>query len=152
MPPHLDAHAVLEKCPDFQNEVTVLEKIIQCRGHILLLSPKCTPEVAGGGLEYAWGKLKYEQRQRNQTHDKLAGGEEFRMKVESLLSDESILPIERVLRYQRRARDYIRLYDDSIARDGTTALTYNEIEFQRKKAKTHRCVGEGLERAFINMA
>ena len=74
IPPELDAHAVLGACADFKHESTALEKTVQSRGHILLLSPVCTPELAGGGIEYAWGKLKYEQRQRNETHDKLTGG------------------------------------------------------------------------------
>ena len=55
LPAHLDAHPVLWNCPDFQNEVIVLEKLIQGRGRKLFLSPKCTPELARGGLEYCWG-------------------------------------------------------------------------------------------------
>jgi hypothetical protein len=152
VPPHLDAHAVLGACPDFKHESTELEKLVQDRGHILLLSPVCTPELAGGGIEYAWGKLKYEQRHRNETHEKLTGGEEFRMRMVSLFDDPTILPMERVFKFQRRARDYIRLYDNSIERDGASALSYKQIESQRVKAKTHRCVGEGIERNFISHA
>ena len=38
-----------------------------------------------------------------------------------------------VWKYQRRARDYIRLYDtDAARRDGEGALTYEDIEFVRK--------------------
>ncbi len=120
-------------------------------GHILLLCPICNPELAGGGLEYAWGKLKYTHRQRNQEKDKLPGGQEFMRRLIELLKDPDVLPMERVWKFERRARDYIRLYDNSIQRDGSSALTYDDIEKQRLKAKTHRCVGEGIERNFINM-
>ena len=105
VPPHLDAHAVLGACPDFKHESTELEKLVQDRGHILLPSPVCTPELAGGGLEYAWEKLKYEQRQRNEAHEKLTGGEEFKVRMVSLFVDPTILPMERVFKFQRRARD-----------------------------------------------
>jgi hypothetical protein len=65
LPDHLDANAVLSACPDFQFERTALQNIIESRGHILLPSVVCTPETAGGGIEYAWGKLKFEQRRQN---------------------------------------------------------------------------------------
>ena len=34
--PDLDAHAVLDACPDFAFEQTQLEELVQARGHILL--------------------------------------------------------------------------------------------------------------------
>ena len=33
------------------------EKMVK-RGHILLMSPKCYPDIAGCGIEYAWGYSK----------------------------------------------------------------------------------------------
>jgi hypothetical protein len=50
--------------------------------------------------------------------------------------------------FHRRARDYIRLYMSSSVREGDDMLTYDSIESQRRKAKTHRNVGKGLERSF----
>lgn len=47
-----------EKLPDFANEKTALQHTVESRGHILLLSPKCHPEVAGVGIEYSWGMSK----------------------------------------------------------------------------------------------
>ena len=35
-----------------------------------------------------------------------------------------------------------------LVREGEDALTYTSIESQQNTAKTHRCVGEGLERNF----
>ena len=58
--------------------------------------------------------------------------------------------MERVWKFQRRARDYIRLYL-KYYREGNTALTYHDIESIRKQAKTHRNVGEGEDAKFIKI-
>ena len=66
------------------------------------------PEMAGGGIEHAWGKLKYEQRRRNRGSTiKLKGGYEFRAAIQALMQDASVLPMERIWKYQRRAREYM---------------------------------------------
>ena len=145
----LDAHAAIRKCADFKFEKTALQVVIEDRGHVLILSPICTPELAGGGLEYAWGKLKYEHRKKNAAKDKLSGGAEFFERILQLCTNKEHLPMSRIWKFQRRARDYIRLYDNCIERNGASALTYKEIETQKQRAKTHRCVGEGVERVFI---
>ena len=106
-PDNLNAHAVLGACPDFHFERTALQNVVEKRGHILLPSVVCTPETAGGGIEYAWGKLKYEQRQQNDSAVKLEAGAKFIARVRSLCQDKSILPLSRVWKYERRARDYI---------------------------------------------
>ena len=101
-------------------------------------------------MEYAWGKLKYTQRSQNEESlTKLEGGKVFISKIKALCVDRSVLPMDRVWKYQRRARDYIRLYDtDAARRDGEGALTYKEIEFMRKNFRTHRNIME-IERNFI---
>ena len=85
VPPDLDAHAVLSSCPDFAFERTALQNVIETRGHILLHSVVCTPETAGGGIEYAWGKLKFEQsRQALNGATKLESGVKFIERVSRL--------------------------------------------------------------------
>ncbi|CAM9286210.1 unnamed protein product [Sphacelaria rigidula] len=42
---------VLGKLPDFRDERSVLQHTVESRGHLLVLSPKCHPEVAGVGIE-----------------------------------------------------------------------------------------------------
>ena len=153
VPDDLDAHAVLAACPDFLHERTALETMVTDRGHILLASVVCTPETAGGGLEYGWGKLKYAQRQANEGDIKLESGAKFHAKIKSLCADKTLLPMSRVWKYQRRARDYIRLYMSSpdltrVGEGESSSLTFLEIETMRKKAKTHRNIMV-LERAFI---
>lgn len=73
----MNAHLVLSSCPDFQFERTALQNLVERRGHILLPSVVCTPETAGGGIEYAWGKLKFEQRRQNDSAVRLESGVKF---------------------------------------------------------------------------
>ena len=40
---------------DFLNEIGILEEIMVLRSHILLMSPKCHPEIAGCASGYLWG-------------------------------------------------------------------------------------------------
>jgi hypothetical protein len=147
VPPELDAHAVLEKCPDFMFEKTALQQVVESRGHILLPSVVCTPETAGGGIEYAWGKLKFEQRKENSSAVKLESGVKFNERVSKLCKSKEILPMCRVFRFQRRARDYIRLYL-AIRRDDVNAPSFIDIERMRSKKSTHRNIME-VDRLFV---
>lgn len=146
--PDLDAHAVLNSCTDFKFERTALQEVVESRGHILLPSVVCTPETAGGGIEYGWGKLKYEQRKENDYAAKLEAGAKFTERVKKLCKNKVILPIVRVFKYQRRARDYIRLYMSEKMRDGKSAPSFTAIERMRKKQKTRRNIME-IDRSFV---
>ena len=56
--------AMLAALPDFQQEKTLLQHHVEGRSIpsgqriILIRSPKCHPEVAGEGIEYAWAVAK----------------------------------------------------------------------------------------------
>lgn len=108
----------------------------------------CTPETAGGGIEYAWGKLKFEQRKQNDAAVKLEAGVKFIERVKILCNDKSVLPMYRVWKFQRRARDYIRLYLQVNQRQGRTALTFKEIETMRTIQKNHRNIME-IDRKYV---
>jgi len=151
VPPHLDAHAVLSACDDFMNERTALQEAVESRGHILLPSVVCTPETAGSGVEYAFGKLKFEHRKANTDVTVLRGGQEFISRVKALCVREDIfhINITRCWKFTRRARDYMRVYEGSMGRQGETALTYREIESLRNACKTHRNMMEH-DRVFIH--
>lgn len=148
LPDHLNAHLVLGSCPDFQYERTALQNVVEKRGHILLPSVVCTPETAGGGIEYAWGKLKFEQRRQNDSAVKLESGAKFVERVRVLCKDKNILPLERIWKFERRARDYTRLYLALGQRAGRTTLTHAEIENMRSKQKTHRNIMK-IDREFV---
>lgn len=148
LPAHLDAHAVLAACPDFFYEKTALQHLVESRGHILLPSVVCTPETAGGGIEYGWGKLKFEQRKENNGAIKLESGLKFIERVKKLCLNKEILPMSRIFKYQRRARDYIRMYLELGSRDCQTAPSHSVLERMRKKSKTHRNIME-IDRDFV---
>ncbi|CAN0378133.1 unnamed protein product, partial [Ectocarpus sp. 13 AM-2016] len=97
---------VLGECPDFKQEKSALQHVVESRGHILIMSPKCHPELAGVGIEYAWGKAKLEVRRKlNDENPKKL--EENMLKA---LSTETILTLTRIRRFARRTRDYRRTY------------------------------------------
>eukprot|EP01031_Cornospumella_fuschlensis_P026587 gene26587-32132_t len=60
--PNFDASATLDRCTDFATEIAALEDRLKSRGHLLLISPKCHPALAGCGIEYTWGKAKMTYR------------------------------------------------------------------------------------------
>ena len=146
--PDLDAHAVLNNCTDFKFERTALQDVVERRGHILLPSVVCTPETAGGGIEYGWGKLKYEQRRENDCATRLEAGVKYVERVKKMCKNTTVLPLSRVFKYQRRARDYIRLYMSETMRSVKSAPSYTAIERMRKKQKTHRNIME-IDRSFV---
>lgn len=45
IPDETTVDKVLQAMPDFKNEKTALQELVESRGHILLLSPKCHPEL-----------------------------------------------------------------------------------------------------------
>ena len=148
LPDAMNAHLALSSCPDFRFERTALQSLIEKRGHILLPSMVCTPETAGGGIEYAWGKLKFEQRRQNDTAVKLESGIKFVERVRVLCKSKEILPVSRIWKFGRRARDYTRLYLTLGQREGRTTLSHKEIEKMRSKQKTHRNIME-MDREFV---
>ncbi|CAM9678015.1 unnamed protein product, partial [Hapterophycus canaliculatus] len=56
---------LLQALPDFKSDRFALQHIVESRGHILLLSAKCHPEVAGVEIEYSWPFSKQEFRRKH---------------------------------------------------------------------------------------
>ena len=61
---------VLSSCWDFAHEKTALEEVVESRGHILRMCVKGHLELAGVGVEYAWGRSK--QVYRRHINDRVA--------------------------------------------------------------------------------
>ena len=55
---------MIQQCEDFVNEKSMLQHIGEKLGLVVDRSPKCTPEIAGEGVEYSWGcgKLYYRKQ------------------------------------------------------------------------------------------
>eukprot|EP00733_Pompholyxophrys_punicea_P000967 Pompholyxophrys_punicea_v1_NODE_393_length_2064_cov_23.574415.p1 type:complete len:238 gc:universal NODE_393_length_2064_cov_23.574415:1336-623(-) len=150
--PALSMNIVLANCPDFLAEKSALQALVEDRGHILLMSPKCHPELAGLGVEYSWGKSKLEFC-RN-INDGIAS--HLRANVEKSLSQE-ILPLCRVRKYARKTRDYRNVYRDmeSSQLTGTQNLSEDQvteshqlIENMVKERKAHRNIVH-IEKSYL---
>ena len=86
--PGTSMNLVLGQCHDFLAETTLLEQLIVDLGHVLQKSPKCHPELAGVGIEYCWGKAKYQYRHIN-TGDQKEICKKQRERVVSCLAPRS---------------------------------------------------------------
>jgi hypothetical protein len=104
---------------------------------------------AADGIEFAFGKMKFEQRKNNEGKKSL-GGQVFTEGIKILCTEGALqhLPMARVWKFNRRARDYERVYVSASGRDGDHSLTHAEIEFMRKNMTSHRNIME-QERKFI---
>ncbi|CAB1097544.1 unnamed protein product [Ectocarpus sp. CCAP 1310/34] len=134
---------VLQALPDFKNERTALQHLVESRGHILLSSPKCHPEVAGVGIEYSWGFSK--QKFRRKINDEVP--KHLHDNIEKSLCIDKYLTIGRVRRFARRTRDYCRAYRE-IALRGVVIRNKEFIEKMRKIQKAHRNILD-METSFL---
>jgi len=144
--PGTSTKEILGNCPDFKDELTLLEQLVQDRGHILLSSPKCHPELAGDGVEYGWGQSKRFYRRNNTGTEK----EMAKMQRERVLKsiDYENLPLLRLMRYSRVAREYKLVY---YAEDGGGAeFSHAGIERARhtkrlkRQHNSHRAIDERI--------
>ncbi len=149
---------ILAEAPDFRDELTLVEEVLVPRGHILIKSPKCHPEVAGLGIEYLWGRSK--QVFRRETNDCTAAN----LHANVLASlDPTRLSLDIVRRVARRTRDYLRVYEEmstvksqqglstesaahaaAMAKctDPSLMCSYPRIERMLKERKTHRNIAD----------
>jgi hypothetical protein len=127
---------ILKRCDDFANETPQLEYIAQKHlGAFIRLTPKCHPEIAGRGIEYAWGYAKL--RFRRGINDAVAS--HLEENVKAALSRE-VLTINRIRKFARKARDYKLTYSYLVAlADGEDAsAAKGRIEHLTKLFKQHR--------------
>ena len=129
---------VLANCFDFQHEKTALERAAHDRGHLLRMTPKGHPELAGVGIEYSWGKAKMHFLRHNDLDPKT-----FHAQVLQALSTD-VLDVTRVRKFARRARDYMRAY-------AYGQCKFDAVEKECRVFKTHRCAMD-FDTTFIKNA
>ena len=104
-------------------------------GSIIDRSPKCTPEIAGDGIEFDWAMAKLWYRKLVIENNKKK--ELFLDSVKRALSDE-VVSIERTRHFSRRARlnmvGYYKLSKDK------KATTPTELKRFKTEHKSHTCM------------
>jgi hypothetical protein len=137
---------LMSNLKDFEAQETMLQLKAKEMGLFMDRTPKCHCELAGEGIEYAWGCAKNHFR-RQPLEDK-RGEDNFRRTVRKCFS-RNVITSERVRRFSQRARAYILAYHkirqeqriDSLPTfelDDTSASPV-KVEKLLKKFKTHRC-------------
>lgn len=114
----------------------------------LILTPTCHPEIAGHGIEYAWGysKLNF----RCDFDDAIAM--HLKAKVEKSL-DKSVLTLNRIRKFSRKAREYKLTYALIIhlGKGELATAGKDQIEHITKLFKAHRSAMDA-DYSFINNA
>ena len=126
---------MLRRCYDFKHEKTQMMYILNLLGVFLDLTPKCHPEIAGRGVEYAWGYAKL--RFRIEFNDAIA--KHLKQNVLNSLNQQ-VLTVNRIRKYARKAREYKLTYSLIFdINDGETGSTSkDDIEHITKEFKAHR--------------
>jgi hypothetical protein len=106
-------------------------------------SVKCHPELAGCGVEYSWVKLKVDYRRKNSKGIYAPVSKGGSTTEEKLCRFKSTsLPIERVWKFESKARDYRRMHivPDVSIRNMTIKelnVSYSHLEKMMKMRKSH---------------
>ena len=122
-------------------------------GDLVLLSPKCHPEIAGVGIEYCIGFSK--QRFRRVHNDTVNAN--LLDNVRKSLDTHNELTFEHVWRFARRSRDYLHVYRNILSSgvdktkgvvDLTGSVGFAKLEEMRDSSRNHRNI-HILDRKFI---
>jgi hypothetical protein len=145
---------LLGQCTDFKTEITQLQYIASELGCTVLMTPKAHPELAGRGVEYAWGYSKLVFRRDN---DAIALNL-IKNVLAAIKADTKEAPLNliRIRKFARKARDYKVAYKSffDAERNGdeeALQLSFVKIEHQVKHIKTHRCALD-LDKNFIRVS
>jgi len=123
---------LIRQCEDFVHEKTLLVHYGEMLGSTIDRTPKCTPEIAGDGIEFDWAmsKLWY----RKQPWEDKQKKDKFTKLVKDSLS-EDVISIVRSRHFSRRARMNMVSYY-ILERDGK-ATTPSDVQKYKKKRKSH---------------
>jgi hypothetical protein len=133
---------ILGECADFKNEVSVLQKIADKYNAVVWFTPKYHCEIAGEGVEYAWGYGKRIYRRVPMKEKKKK--QDFESLVKRIFSRETISSTV-IRRFSGRARQYICSYHvlHNQQKQGDLkeklSISLAEVEKVAKQFKTHRC-------------
>jgi hypothetical protein len=136
---------LLAECPDFRDEITAMEDLcdnlstINCKVKIIY-TPKYHCEIAGEGIEYAWGLSK--KYYRNLQYAKKRGIVNFRRSIRESIQ---FVTVEHARKFAAKVRRYMLAYThyDKRTDNNSPKPTYHQIEhFVTTESKTHRNVAD----------
>ena len=112
--------------------MSIIEKIFLDAGHLVIASPRYHPDLAGAGIEYAWGKAKLDFRRyindceaKNLTRNILTalGDQPYKIKTTSgEVDNDAPLPLNRVRRFARRVRTNRQLFERMPTKDAADRM------------------------------
>ncbi len=131
---------LMGKCEDFRTETSAMEQLAadlsnQNMTVSIMTSPKYHCEIAGEGIEYAWGMAKKYYRSLKLEQKK--GKNTFK---ESVLESLKTVKVEQTRQFSGRARRYMIAYQHyaKAIKEKGEKPTYPMIEKFMKQCKTHR--------------
>ena len=129
---------LIRNCLDFVNEKTMLQHIGEdMLGVIVDRTPKCTPEIAGEGIEYSWAMAKGWYRLQPLAKKKQKVN--FHNLVKECVGPK-ILTVPRIRMFSRRAREYMVAYH-LLENSGEDATPVN-LSYLKKVRKSHTDVAD----------
>ena len=135
---------------DFLQEVTLLQYHAQKLGTFVDRTPKCHPELAGEGIEYAWAiaKLFYRKAPIKKKRNKKF----FHQLVEESTNPKSVLSCQRLRSCAKKARSYMKMYnviENLKENENLQPVQYSILEGSmklyskmKKTGKTHRNIAD----------
>jgi hypothetical protein len=136
---------ILSNCSDFRDEITAMEDLCKnlstdnCKVSILY-TPKYHCEIAGEGIEYAWGLSK--KYYRNLEYAKKRGIVNFRRSIRESID---FVSVDHSRKFAAKVRRYMLAYIhyDKRTDSNSPKPTYQQIEhFVKTESKTHRNVAD----------
>ena len=93
---------------DFVEEITLMQYYGNKMGVVVDRTPKCHPELAGEGIEYAWAiaKLFYRKSPIALKRSKSL----FQLLVRDSTDNDKVLTIHKIRACSRKARTYMKMY------------------------------------------
>ena len=126
---------ILEHQPDFQQQKSLVQEVIEAAGHLCIFLPKFHCEL--NFIEFFWGVVKrYLRENCNYTFDTLK---------ENMPKAMESVKLEVIRRWEHRMYRWMEAYRSGL---GTADAQAHVKEFSSTKYKSHRRIPEAVAHAF----
>ncbi|KAJ3847597.1 hypothetical protein EV368DRAFT_87552 [Lentinula lateritia] len=128
------ARRVLSLQPDFQEQISLVQEVIEAAGHLCLFLPKFHCEI--NFIEYFWGAVKHYLREHCDYT--------FKTLRENMLKALASIQVELIRKWEHRAWRFIDAYGEGLgAKDAVTKVK----QFSSRRYTSHRWIPESLAQA-----